>query len=115
MLISLSTLTVDSNCPRLDCKDFSNKALPLLTEVHPGRRRFSRKRRLEGVLADVWPVGLLDETLTVEALVLFAWEWPLNWWKPLQDSDYAAHVSSADLLQLALGPVRQFVTVHRAG
>jgi ubiquinone biosynthesis protein len=62
---------------------------------------------LEGVLADVWPAGLLDETLMAEALLRFAWEWPLRWWKPLRDHDYATHVSSADLLQLALRPARQ--------
>ncbi len=62
---------------------------------------------LEGVLADVWPAGLLDETLTAEALMRFAWEWPLRWWKSLHDSDYATHISSADLLQLALRPARQ--------
>jgi ubiquinone biosynthesis protein len=61
---------------------------------------------LEGVLADVWPAGLLDETLMAEALVRLAWEWPLRWWKPLYDRDYGTHVSSADLLQLALRPLR---------
>ncbi len=63
---------------------------------------------LEGVLSDVWPAGLLDETLTAEALMRFAWEWPMRWWKPLRDSDYATHVSSADLLQLVLRSARQF-------
>jgi ubiquinone biosynthesis protein len=62
---------------------------------------------LEGVLADVWPAGLLEETLTAEALVRLAWEWPLRWWKTLHDRDYATHLSSADLMQLALRPLRQ--------
>ncbi|HZV07609.1 MAG TPA: AarF/UbiB family protein [Gemmataceae bacterium] len=66
---------------------------------------------IEGVLADVWPAGLLDETLMAEALVRFAWEWPLRWWKPLHDRDYATHVSSADLLQLMLRPARQLCLV----
>ncbi len=62
---------------------------------------------LEGVLADVWPAGLLDETLMAEALLRVAWEWPLRWCKPLHDRDYGTHVSSADLLQVALRPLRQ--------
>ena len=63
---------------------------------------------LLGVLADLWQADLLEETLTAEALVRFMWEWPLRWWKPLGDRDYATHVSSADLLNLALRPARQF-------
>jgi ubiquinone biosynthesis protein len=62
---------------------------------------------LEGVLADVWPAGLLDETLMAEALLRFAWEWPLRWCKPLHDRDYGTHVSSADLWYLVLRPLRQ--------
>jgi ubiquinone biosynthesis protein len=57
---------------------------------------------LQDVLADVWPPGSLEATLLAEALVQFAWEWPLRWWKPLHDRDYATHVSSADLVRLAL-------------
>jgi ubiquinone biosynthesis protein len=76
----------------------------------PPRLLLFRKAFLtvEGVLADVWPAGLLDETLMAEALTRFAWEWPLRWWKPLHDRDYATHVSSADLLELGLRPARQF-------
>jgi hypothetical protein len=58
-------------------------------------------------LADLWPAGLLEETLTAEGLVRLAWEWPLRWWKPLHDRGYATHISSADLLQLTLRPLRQ--------
>ena len=76
----------------------------------PSRLLLFRKAflTLQGVLADLWPAGLLEETLTAEALVRFMWEWPLRWWKPLGDRDYATHVSSADLLNLALRPARQF-------
>jgi ubiquinone biosynthesis protein len=75
----------------------------------PPRLLLFRKAFLtvEGVLGDVWPAGLLDETLMAEALVRFAWEWPLRWWNPLHDRDYATHISSADLLRLALRPARQ--------
>jgi ubiquinone biosynthesis protein len=62
---------------------------------------------LEGVLADVWPAGLLDEILMAEAMVHLAWEWLLRWCKPLYDRDYATHISSANLLQLVLRPARQ--------
>jgi ubiquinone biosynthesis protein len=76
----------------------------------PSRLLLFRKAflTLQGVLSDLWPTGLLEETLTAEALVRFVWEWPLRWWKPLGDRDYATHVSSADLLNLALRPARQF-------
>jgi ubiquinone biosynthesis protein len=57
---------------------------------------------LQGVLSDVCPFGSLEAALTAEALAHFAWEWPLRWLKPLDDRDYATHVSSADLMQLAL-------------
>jgi ubiquinone biosynthesis protein len=57
---------------------------------------------LQGVLSDVCPVCSLEATLLALALVEFAWEWPLRWCKPLDDRDYATHVSSADLLHLAL-------------
>jgi hypothetical protein len=79
----------------------------------PARLLLFRKAFLtvEGVLTDVWPAGLLDETLMAEALVRFAWEWPLRWWKPLHDCDYATHVSSSDLLRLALRPARQLCLV----
>jgi ubiquinone biosynthesis protein len=63
---------------------------------------------LEGVLADLCPDGSLELTLTAEALKQLTWEWPLRWCKPLDDHDYATHVSSADLLRMALGCVRQF-------
>jgi ubiquinone biosynthesis protein len=64
---------------------------------------------LQGVLADVWPAGRLEETLMAEALVQFVWEWPLRLLQPLHDRDYATHISSADLLQLALRPARQLL------
>jgi len=41
-------------------------------------------------------------------VVNFAWEWPLRWWRPLDDHDYATHVSSADLLRMTLGHARLF-------
>jgi ubiquinone biosynthesis protein len=63
---------------------------------------------LQGVLADVWPAGMLEETLMAQALMHFAWEGPMRLLRPPQDRDYATHVSSADLLQLALRPARQF-------
>jgi ubiquinone biosynthesis protein len=69
----------------------------------------------EGVLADVWPAGLLEETLTAEALARLAWEWPLRWWKSLRNRDYATHISSADLLQLILRPARQLCLLARVG
>jgi ubiquinone biosynthesis protein len=57
---------------------------------------------LEGVLSDVYPGGSLEAALMAEALTQFAWEWPLRWWKPPDDCDYGTHVSSADLVYLAL-------------
>jgi len=57
---------------------------------------------LQDVLADVCPLCSLAATLLAEALVQFAWEWPLRWCKPLDDRDYATHVSSADLVHLLL-------------
>jgi ubiquinone biosynthesis protein len=63
---------------------------------------------LQGVLADIWPAGMLEETLMAEALTHLAWEGPMRLLRPLQDHDYATHVSSADLLQLAWRPARQF-------
>jgi ubiquinone biosynthesis protein len=57
---------------------------------------------LQGVLADVFPHVALEAALTAEGLARFAWECPLRWWKPLSDRDYATHVSTADLLHLAL-------------
>lgn len=57
---------------------------------------------LQGVLSDVCPACSLEATLVAEALVQLAWEWPVRWWKPLDDRDYATHVSTADLMHLAL-------------
>ena len=57
---------------------------------------------LQGVLSDVCAACSLEATLLAEALAQLAWEWPLRWWKPLHDRDYATHVSSADLVHLAL-------------
>jgi ubiquinone biosynthesis protein len=76
----------------------------------PSRLLLYRKAflTLQGVLADLWPAGLLDETLRAEALMRFVWEWPLRWCKLPNDRDYATHVSSADLLNLTLRPIRQF-------
>jgi ubiquinone biosynthesis protein len=72
----------------------------------PSRLLLFRKAFLtaEGVLADLFPCGSLEALLTAEALVQFAWEWPVRWLKPLDGRDYATHISSADLLQLALRP-----------
>lgn len=63
---------------------------------------------LQGVLSDVCPVCSLEATLVAEALVQLAWEWPLRWWKPLDDCAYATHVSSADLMHLVLRFTRPF-------
>jgi ubiquinone biosynthesis protein len=70
----------------------------------PPRMLLFRKAFLtiEGVLSDVCPVASLEPMLTAEALVQFAWEWPLRWCKSLHDRDYATHISSADLVYLAL-------------
>jgi ubiquinone biosynthesis protein len=57
---------------------------------------------LQGVLSDVYAGGSLEATLTAEALTHLAWEWPARWCKPLHDCDYASHVSSADVIRLAL-------------
>ncbi len=57
---------------------------------------------LQGVLSDVCPFGSLEAALTAAALAHLAWEWPARWYKPLDDRDYATHVSSADLIHLAL-------------
>jgi ubiquinone biosynthesis protein len=57
---------------------------------------------LQGMLADVWPGASLETALMAEGLAQFAWELPLRWWKPLDDRDYATHVSSADLVRVAL-------------
>ena len=61
---------------------------------------------LQGVLSDVYPLGSLEAALTTEALAHLAWEWPVRWCKPLDDRDYATHVSSADLIHLALRRLR---------
>jgi ubiquinone biosynthesis protein len=58
---------------------------------------------LQGVLEDVWPGGSLDAALLADAFGRLAWEWPLRWWKPLDDRDYGTHVSTADLVSVALG------------
>jgi ubiquinone biosynthesis protein len=57
---------------------------------------------LQDVLSDVCPGCSLNAALMAEAAVQFAWEWPLRWWKRLDDRDYGTHVSSADLVHLAL-------------
>jgi ubiquinone biosynthesis protein len=57
---------------------------------------------LQGVLSDVCPAASLEAALMAEALMRFAWEWPLRWWKPFDDRNYATHVSSADLASVAL-------------
>jgi hypothetical protein len=36
-------------------------------------------------------------------LTQLAWEWPARWWRAPGDRDYATHLSSADLLRVALG------------
>jgi ubiquinone biosynthesis protein len=60
---------------------------------------------LQGVLADLCPGCSLEASLMAEALARLAWEWPLRWWKPLGDRAYGTHVSTADLIDLALrGP-----------
>jgi ubiquinone biosynthesis protein len=63
---------------------------------------------LQGVLADVYPGGSLEAALMAEGLAQFVWELPLRWWKPLEDRDYATHISSADLLHVALSRVQQW-------
>jgi ubiquinone biosynthesis protein len=70
----------------------------------PPRLLLFRKAFLtvEGVLADPFPGGSLEALLTAEALMQFAWAWPVRWLKPLDGRYYATHVSSADLLHLAL-------------
>jgi ubiquinone biosynthesis protein len=70
----------------------------------PARLLLFRKAflTLQGVLSDVCPFGSLEAVLAADALAHFAWEWPLRWLKPLNDRDYATHVSSADLMHLAL-------------
>jgi ubiquinone biosynthesis protein len=57
---------------------------------------------LQDVLSDVGPGCSLDAALMAEAAVQFAWEWPLRWWKRLEDRHYGTHISSADLVHLAL-------------
>jgi ubiquinone biosynthesis protein len=55
---------------------------------------------LQGVLTDLCPLCSLEGTLMADALIEFAWEWPLRWCKPHESRDYATHISSADLMQL---------------
>jgi ubiquinone biosynthesis protein len=57
---------------------------------------------LQGVLPDVCPAASLEATLMAEAVVQLAWEWPARWWKRLDDHDYATHVSTTNLMHLAL-------------
>jgi ubiquinone biosynthesis protein len=57
---------------------------------------------LQDVLSDVCSYCSLEATLMAEGLLQFVWEWPLRWCKPLDDRDYATHVSSADLMHLAV-------------
>jgi ubiquinone biosynthesis protein len=64
---------------------------------------------LQGVLSDVYSSGSLEAALTVAALAHLAWEWPVRWCKPWDDRDYATHLSSADLLRVALRPLVQLV------
>jgi ubiquinone biosynthesis protein len=63
---------------------------------------------LQGVLADVFSLIPLETVLMAEGLTRFAWEWPLRWWKPLTDHDYATHVSTADLVRLAFHSAGRF-------
>jgi ubiquinone biosynthesis protein len=57
---------------------------------------------LQGVLSDVWPLFSLETGLMADGLTQFMWEWPLRWCKPIHDHDYPTHVSSADLIRVAL-------------
>jgi ubiquinone biosynthesis protein len=63
---------------------------------------------LQGVLADVCPVLPLEVVLTAQGLAQLAWEWPTRWWKPLDDRDYATHVSTGDLVHVALRCANHF-------
>jgi ubiquinone biosynthesis protein len=68
---------------------------------------------LQGVLSHVCPFCSLEGALVGEALVQLAWEWPLRWWKPLSSRNYGTHVSSVDLVQLALRPSAALVQAWR--
>jgi ubiquinone biosynthesis protein len=57
---------------------------------------------VQGVLSDVCPGCSLVATLMADAAMALAWEWPLRWWKRLDDRNYGTHISSADLIYLAL-------------
>jgi ubiquinone biosynthesis protein len=57
---------------------------------------------LQGVLADVCPGCSVDTALLGDALGRFAWEWPLRWLKSPGDRDYDTHLSTGDLVHLAL-------------
>ena len=70
---------------------------------------------LQGVLADVCPWASLEATLVAEAMLHLAWEWPLRWWKPLADHDYATHISSADLIHLTLRGAGRFCPLASLG
>jgi len=74
----------------------------------PPRMLLFRKAFLtiEGVLADVCPALSLEAMLMADGLMRLAWEWPFRWWKSLEDRDYATHVSTADLVRVALGYAR---------
>jgi len=63
---------------------------------------------IQGVLADVCPGFPLETMLMAEGLTQLAWEWPLRWWKAVEDRDYATHVSTADMVRMALCYTRQF-------
>ncbi len=62
---------------------------------------------LQDVLADVCPICSLEATLMAEGMFQLAWEWPLRWCMPLDDRDYATHVSSADLMHLTVRPFQR--------
>jgi ubiquinone biosynthesis protein len=57
---------------------------------------------LQGVLSDVYAAGSLEAALTAEALAHLAWEWPARWLKAPHDRDFATHISTLDLMHVAL-------------
>jgi ubiquinone biosynthesis protein len=63
---------------------------------------------LQGVMSDVYAAGSLEAALTAEALSHFAWEWPARWLKAPHDRDYPTHVSTTDLMRVALRWAAQF-------
>jgi ubiquinone biosynthesis protein len=70
----------------------------------PARLLLFRKAflTLQGVLSDLCPLCSLETVLVADGFAQLAWEWPLRWWKALDDRDYATHLSTADLLRMAL-------------